>query len=197
MQRHPQGRACSTTRWRSSPTTGGGQRRRSRPSRSPGTRARTAPSHERRHRATSAQRSRRRRCRRRAQGRRCRRAASRRRPNASRPNTRCRFSAMPPWSRRTAPLTSTGDRVEVWAPTQNGEAALRSRGPGGRRAGTATSSFTRCMLGGGFGRRGCDPGFRRAGGADRQAGGAAGQGAVDARGGHAPRFLPAGGRWRA
>ena len=38
-----------------------------------------------------------------------------------------------------------------------------------------------------------DAGFRLARGADRQAGAAAGQGAVDARRGHAPRLLPADG----
>ncbi len=47
----------------------------------------------------------------------------------------------------------TGGKVEIWAPTQNGEAALVSAAAA---AGVPTSNVTvhKCMLGGGFGRRG-------------------------------------------
>jgi isoquinoline 1-oxidoreductase beta subunit len=51
-----------------------------------------------------------------------------------------------------------GDRVEVWAPTQNGEAALAAAA---RAAGVPPGNVVlhRCMLGGGFGRRGLQQDF--------------------------------------
>jgi isoquinoline 1-oxidoreductase beta subunit len=51
-----------------------------------------------------------------------------------------------------------GDRVEVWAPTQNGEAALAAAA---RAAGVPPHNVVvhKCMLGGGFGRRGLNQDF--------------------------------------
>ena len=106
---------------------------------------------------------------------------------------RAASSAMPPWSRRTAPRHVTPDLVEIWVPTQNGEAVARRpprRPPACRRA---MSWCTRLMLGGGFwpARRGA--GFRPAMRCCiAKEVGAPVKTAVDARRGHAPRLLPAG-----
>ena len=65
----------------------------------------------------------------------------------------CRSSRMPPWSRRTARPTLSGDQVEIWVPTQNGEAALAAAA---QAAGVPPRNVVvhKTMLGGGFGRRG-------------------------------------------
>src|SRR5262249_25272297 len=51
-----------------------------------------------------------------------------------------------------------GDRVEIWVPTQNGEAALAAAA---RAAGVPSQNVVvhKCMLGGGFGRRGLTQDF--------------------------------------
>ena len=95
-----------------------------------------------------------------------------------------------PEPRRMEPLNATAlytaDKCEVWAGTQNGEAAfaavLEASGLPADKC-----EVHKQMLGGGFGRRGHDR-LCPAGGADRQAdAGHAGQAAVVARRGHAAR----------
>ena len=55
----------------------------------------------------------------------------------------------------------TADQVEIWVPTQNGEAALAAAA---HAAGVPPRKVVvhKTMLGGGFGRRGADAGLRAA-----------------------------------
>ena len=87
-------------------------------------RRRQRPGLERQHRGVPAQRACGQRRGRRPQGRR-----RRGRPGAGGQTRRGRVCGAVPrprhaWSRRTAPPTSPRDKVEIWAPTQNGEATL-------------------------------------------------------------------------
>ena len=83
----------------------------------------------------------------------------------------------------------TADGVEIWVPSQNGEAALAAAA---EAAGVDPSRVVvhKTILGGGFGRRGSSQDYRAASRAHRAGRGPTCQTAVVARGGHGARFLP-------
>ncbi len=151
---------------------------------------------EREHRRRLARRPCRRRCRRRTQERRCRG-----RPGAGRQagRGRVRGAVSEPCHHGAAELHGANHpRPRRRRQGRNLGADAERRGvarggrTGGRRAG-AQRGGSQVHARRRFRPARPDPGLRVAGGQDRPRAGPAGQGAVDARRGHAPRLLPAGG----